>query len=312
MKKNILNSINNINSISNLIKIKILVVGGGGMKGLEFIGSLKYLYELNLLNNIEEYYGCSIGSYISLLLIIGYSIDEIINLSINFDYSMIIGKINNIFHNYSIGNYELYINIIKSVIKIKNFDSDITFKQLYDKTQKIFNVIGYNISQKKEVMINYITFPNMKIWEGVYLSCALPLLFKPYLYENEYYCDGGISNICPINSVPSEKQKYTLGVFSKIFTSHINIHTYIENKSFQNFFYYIFELLYVSYQKETYKHKIYQNAIWLESYDKLSMVRFNCNKEDKQNLIKKGYILCKNNILDVLNYLININKNNIN
>ena len=309
MKKNIIKSFNDIHNIAKLIKIKILVISGGGMKGLEFLGVIKYLDKLNLLKYIDEYYGCSIGSYICLLLIIGYSIDDIINFSINFDFKTLIGKIDDLIYNYSFGKYELFINILKSKIILKNINADITFKELYEMTKKNFNVIGYNISQKKEIIINHITYPNMKIWEGIYLSCALPMLFKPYLYENEYYCDGGTSNICPINLIPPEKQKYTIGISSKIFVDNVNIDILIENKNLNNLFKFIFELFYISFDREKYKHDIYKNIIWLENCDKFSMLRFNSNKEDKINLIKHGYFFTKNNILKILNYIIIINKN---
>ena len=50
-----------------------LVLSGGGPRGLAIIGALHYAHEKNMLNNINEYYGTSIGSVISLLLLIGYT-----------------------------------------------------------------------------------------------------------------------------------------------------------------------------------------------------------------------------------------------
>ena len=43
MKKNIIKSINNINNLSKLVLIKILVLSGGGMLGFIFIGILLIL-----------------------------------------------------------------------------------------------------------------------------------------------------------------------------------------------------------------------------------------------------------------------------
>ena len=293
MKKNIIKTINNVKNISKLVKINILVIGGGGMKGLEYIGALKYLDELNILKNIKEYYGCSIGSYINLLLVLNYSIDDIINFVINFDFSMIVDTFNNMFNNYGFGKSDMFINIIKNKIKIKNYDTNITFKELYDINNINFNVIGYNITKKNKVIINHLSYPNMKVWEGIYLSCAMPILFKPLLYENEYYCDGGTSDNCPINIIPLDKQKNTICISSNIFDYGIQIDPFIKNKNINNFITYIYELFYLYCDKEKYKRENYKNVIWLENYDKFSMVKFHYNKDDKIILIRKGYILCK-------------------
>ena len=51
--------------------INNIVFSGGGIKGLIFIGCLKYLEENNLLKNIKAISGTSIGGVFSFLLNIG-------------------------------------------------------------------------------------------------------------------------------------------------------------------------------------------------------------------------------------------------
>lgn len=48
-----------------------LVLSGGGTKGYEMLGSLKYLEKIGYLDKIETFYGTSIGSIISFFLAIG-------------------------------------------------------------------------------------------------------------------------------------------------------------------------------------------------------------------------------------------------
>ena len=48
--------------------IDTLVLSGGGVKGLYYIGVLKKLEELNILKNINKFAGTSIGAFFSALI----------------------------------------------------------------------------------------------------------------------------------------------------------------------------------------------------------------------------------------------------
>ena len=66
--------------------LKNLVISGGGINGLGFIGIIKYLSENNLLNNIQHYVGTSAGAIIGYLLSIGYNFLEIYEFCTHFNY----------------------------------------------------------------------------------------------------------------------------------------------------------------------------------------------------------------------------------
>ena len=55
-----------------------LVLPSGGIKGVYLLGALHYLYETCGMDHIQSYYGTSIGSIISGLLIIGFTPMEIL------------------------------------------------------------------------------------------------------------------------------------------------------------------------------------------------------------------------------------------
>jgi len=77
----------------NLIKItniNTLVISGGGVSGFLFIGVIKLLFELSIINNIKKYYGTSFGGILITCLNLGWTIDEILKFSINFPISCII------------------------------------------------------------------------------------------------------------------------------------------------------------------------------------------------------------------------------
>ena len=48
----------------------------------------------------------------------------------------------------------------------------------------------------------------MEVMRAVSLSSAIPFVFKPIMYENNYYCDGGLVNNFPLlNCVNYIKEK---------------------------------------------------------------------------------------------------------
>ena len=57
----------------------VLVLGPGGIKGFAELGALIFLESVNYIDSIDTIVGCSVGSVIGLLLIIGYSATEILS-----------------------------------------------------------------------------------------------------------------------------------------------------------------------------------------------------------------------------------------
>jgi predicted acylesterase/phospholipase RssA len=65
------------NNKMNIRKINKLLVCGGGFKFYYIYGSIRYLYEINVLQNITEYIGVSAGAMLSLLFVIGYTPNDL-------------------------------------------------------------------------------------------------------------------------------------------------------------------------------------------------------------------------------------------
>jgi hypothetical protein len=99
--------------------------------------------------------------------------------------------------------------MLKYFLKKKIKSDDITFIELYEKYNKNFIVIGTNFSNGNEEAFNHINTPNMSIITAVRISISIPLIFTPVLYNNNYYVDGALTNIFPINYC---NQETTLGI----------------------------------------------------------------------------------------------------
>lgn len=194
------------------MKYKNLIISGGGLKGFYFLGSLKYLFDNNLLD-IKKILGVSIGAVISYLLIIGYDINFLIILfnKINIDKYIPEINIDNILDEYYFLDNSKFDKIIIFLTKKKNINTSITLLELYQKTNIDFIIGSSNISNYIYEYISYKNYPDLEILTALKMSYSIPLLFKPVLYNNQYYVDGALLNNFPIKYFKNDI-KNTIGI----------------------------------------------------------------------------------------------------
>ena len=196
--------------------ITTLCFSSGGIKGLSFLGVLKKLEKNNIinLNNIKLYVGTSIGSLLGFLLNIGYSIEEIETFVLLFDFKKFVSEVNCIdfLNNCGIDNGEKFIFIITKLLEFKLNRTDITFKELYELTNKKLIIIGTNLTKLLEKEFNYETTPSCSILKAIRISCSIPIVFTPVQYEDDIYVDGALCNTFPMNYC---NDKNTIGIYIK-------------------------------------------------------------------------------------------------
>ena len=120
--------------------IKNIVFSGGGIKLYSFIGCIKVLEEKDLLQNIDTMIGTSAGSIIATLLCLGFNATEIEELLLRIDTNSLktfdTNNILNFFNNYGIDDGKNIRRIISILFKVKFKKDTITFKELYEITNK--------------------------------------------------------------------------------------------------------------------------------------------------------------------------------
>ncbi len=180
-----------------------LVISGSYISTIIYIGALSILESKNILYTIKNYLGSSFSCIILLLLNLNYTVDEIVIIYKNLLSSNIFNiykcDIINFINNYGLFDSNEFDSIIKGYITNKYYDENITLKELYEITNKSLNIVCMNLSNVEEELINYKTYPDMKVYYAIKISCSIPLLFNPVKYNNLMYISGILNNNFPIN-----------------------------------------------------------------------------------------------------------------
>lgn len=280
--------------------VKNLVLSGGSMKGLAYIGMIKCIEEYNIVTKIDNFIGTSIGACVCFCLMIGFTYEELydvfINLDINKARNINVDNILNFGTTYGVDNGEKIVKILKVFLKKKLQVNSITFSELYEKTQKNITIIGSCLNTTSVEYFNLKNNPNMDVIDALRISISIPLFFTPVIYENKYYVDGALTNNYPID-ICVNNNKETLGV---VLTS--NTYTYTEINSIDNYLISIINTNFVHQDKEKIK-KYHDITIDLEiecnSFD------FSLSTEIKKDIINQGYLITKSQIIKKYNYLLN-------
>lgn len=268
---------------------EILVLSGGSIKTMYHLGAL-YHYSRDL-NDITHFIGVSAGAIISFLLLIDYSPIDIYQFFYEFDFNKL--KIeedlnfDNLLKNYGLMNTNKILLIIKKFMKYKNINYDITLKELYDNTNKVFGLITHCIDTddishplKNETLLDYKTFPDLKVLDAISMSISIPLLLEPFKLNGTYYVDGGCINNFPINYV--DYYGFTMEESICIYVRTI----YPNNNTLMD---YLMNLLISMADHKIQEFIKNDKCLIIENKYNIDIFDFNLNKKDIKKMFHYGY-----------------------
>ena len=193
----------------------IVVISGGGLKGFSALGALTRLKELEIIDNPDIYCGTSAGACISLLLLIGYSPRDIYEILSELDMShMVVSNLENILDEVNIGLNlcDPIIYVIGHMIKKKGYSVKTTFGELYNKTKKKLIITGVCLNDSSLHYFSHENSPDMNILKAITISISIPIIFKPCIYEDKLWADGGVMNNYPIE-IFNNKLNDVVGIY---------------------------------------------------------------------------------------------------
>jgi NTE family protein len=216
---------------------KNLVFEGGGIRGIAYAGALKVLEEKQLMIDVENVAGTSVGSIVACLLSVGYKADEMAVIlndlklqQFNDGQGIFIGGEQRMRRRFGWYRGDAIEKWMGKLIAAKTGNADITFAQLH----QLGSAHGYpdlyltatNLSMQRTEIFSYATYPNMKIKTAVRASISIPIYFGAVFLDstgNRYhkqkdcpqcdiFLDGGITANYPLTIFDSgQVNQTTLG-----------------------------------------------------------------------------------------------------
>jgi NTE family protein len=271
--------------------IKNLIISGGSMRGFTFLGVIKYLEEIDILQNIETFTGTSIGACLSLCLSLKFTSKELIDIFTNLDIEnqrdITIDNVLKFFENYGLDDGEKIVTIFKIIIdkKIKLLkseteitDENITFQNLFNITKNKLTIVGCCLNNMETIFYNHELTPDMKVLDALRITFSIPFIFKPVLIDGKYYVDGGITNNYPIELFDSKESIGIVSVNKNMYDLKIeNIEHFLTSILWSSFYYELKKKI------EMYKEITINIECEINSFD------FALDKKKKKKLIEFGY-----------------------
>lgn len=275
------------------------VFGGGGIRGMCYIGAIQALEELQI--EICDIAGSSVGAVFAALYSIGYDKEQIKNFFLEFNFNMF-RDINIGFFSNSISKGEIFLDWLRDKLGKKYFGS--TYKQGIDKVRfkdidKNLYILALDINTNKPFVFSKETTPDEEIAFAVRASASLPGLMEPIKLGNSILVDGDLIKSWPAwrvfekfknsenrllefrleGSRESDEIKNPMDFASSI----LNTIWFLSTQSVYN----------LSHKNDKYDYVV------IDTKDVI-MFDFTLSKEDKQKLIDIGYLTSKKYFLENL------------
>lgn len=163
------------------------IFGGGGVRGMCYIGALRALNELNI--EIGSIAGSSVGAVLAGLLAVGYSEEEIKELFFNFNFNMFRDLNINIFNtDISLSKGEIFLDWLREKIESKFNKTKVRFKDL----EKDLYILTLDINTNTPFVFSKETTPDEEVAFAIRTSACMPGLMKPVSLGNSLLVDGDL------------------------------------------------------------------------------------------------------------------------
>lgn len=194
-----------------------MVISGGAVKVISVIGIVKYLETQSKLATINNYVGTSAGSVFSLMLVLGYTSDEMVQFLLENLYDPEINcfdaaEVFNIFSDYGVSKGNNLVLLLKRIIHNKKGVDDMEFIELAKATGKNLVVCVANLSKERAEYFSVDTTPHLSVTTAIRISCSLPFILTPLSVNGDIYVDGGIYKNFPIDYFKDNRLRDIIGI----------------------------------------------------------------------------------------------------
>ena len=257
---------------------------GGGVRCVAHVGVLKTLHSAGLLKCVKEIIGVSAGALFALLYAIDYSIPQIEELALNFDFR-ILGDINpeELFlfpMTFGLNSGDILEKLVGSVLFQKGFSKDVTFAELSKRSRLSFRCYAAELQTSAIKEMSAKMTPGMLVRTAVRASMSMPIMYSPVKDGETLLVDGGLLHNMPMVFLTEEERQETWGILfvSEAKTKAID--------SVVSFFQYIYDGCVI--MRNVPFIKKYKERLILVGSDSFDSLNYGESKANRMTFIKKA------------------------
>jgi len=184
----------------------IIISGGGPIFGLYAYGVLNKLQSGGKLDidNVKTICGCSSGAILGALMCLKYDWNDLSEYIICRPWDKIVDispeDLFRLPQDKGILDRGFFEEIFNTLLQAKDLGVDTTLAGLYAYSGIDLHVYTAKVNSFEYVDMSHETHPDVKVIDAVYMSSAIPFIFKPVKHEDLHYADGAIIRNYPFDN----------------------------------------------------------------------------------------------------------------
>ena len=264
-----------------------IYLSGGGMCAIAHVGALIELSNHIPLKAVKEWMGVSAGSLMAMCLCIGYTLKELEEFSLKFDFTNIreYDSVPGWLLHFGIDTGERLHKLVEACLHVKGLSSECTFKDCYDKFGTTLRVVVTDLNDAKAVHYSPKDTPNYRIADAVRASMSFPYYFQPHIcpVSGHYLIDGGVISNYPLFVLPEEEHSRTL---SLLISGGVDTTIDLMDAEIEEVI--IRPIRMVLAAKQELEMKFYDAQSIQIKLTKFNILEFSFNEENKNSIIEIG------------------------
>jgi NTE family protein len=264
-----------------------IYLSGGGMCAIAHIGALLELSKHVPLKAIKEWMGVSAGSLIAMCLCIGFTLQELEELCVKFDFTNIkeYDSVPGWLLHFGIDTGERLHKLIEACLHVKNLSSDFTFAECYTKFGKCLRVVATDLNEAKSITYSQQDTPNYKIADAVRASMSYPYYFQPFIcpQTGHHLSDGGVISNYPLFVLPRREHNRTLSILIR---TTVEQQDNLEDLNIENLISRPIKIILT--ERTNIEARFYDSHCIQVQLGDLNILEFSFDEETKSFIVQKG------------------------
>lgn len=266
---------------------KRIYLSGGGICAIAHVGALQELTKHIPLKAVKEWMGVSAGSLVAMCLCIGFTLEELEDFCVRFDFTNIkeYDSVPGWILHFGIDTGERLQKLVEACLHVKGLPTEFTFADCLKKFGKSLRIVATDLNEAAHKTFSPSDAPDYRIADAVRASMSYPYYFQPFIcpITGHYLADGGIISNYPLFTLPKEEHNKTISILIR---SHVPKEENLESVSIETFI--SRPIAIILTERVNIETRFYDShCIQIELGD-LDILEFSFDDETKNNIIQRG------------------------